>query len=236
MNNNDEVLEIDLLQILKVVRKNFLLMIAICIITSSVGFAICKFYMTETFKATSRIIIVKDESSSSSSVTYNDVQLSQKLVSTYTQIFKSEAISDEVINNLDLDIDSVQYNNMVNVTSENNTEVMCVEVISDDPELSEKMANEIVNVFISKIYDIMKIQNVTILDKAKVPTKKYGPSITKYTAIGGVCGLAFFALYAVLITLTDTKVKSEDEVKAIFNYPIIGSIPDFLSKEVKYDD
>lgn len=238
MNNRDnEVIEIDLFQVLQVIRKKILLLFTICILTSSFGFAFSKFHLKETFKATSRIIIVKDESAAvSSSVTYNDVQLSQKLVSTYKEIFKSEAISDEVINNLDLDIDSVEYNKMVDVVNENSTEVMSISVISNDPELSAKMANEIVNVFISKIYDIMKIQNVTILDRAKVPSKAYGPSVIKYTAIGGIGGLAIFALYIFIKVLTDTKVKNEDEVKSIFNYPIIGSIPDFLSKEIKYDE
>lgn len=232
--------EIDLLEVFEVFKKNILLILAVCILCCTAGFAVSKFLIDETFEATSRIIIVKDESNSSSStVTYNDVQLSQKLVSTYTQIFKSEAISDEVINNLNLealDIDSKAYNEMVNVSSANSTEVMSIQVISKDPELSARMANEIVDVFISKIYDIMKVQNVTILDQAKVPTEKYAPSVFKYTAIGGGIGVLISALIVFIKFFTDTKIKSEEEVKAILDYPIIGSIPNFLSKEVKYDD
>ena len=242
MDDND-VVEIDLLQILAVIKKNIVLFIAICIFCCTAGFACSKFVLPEKFKATSKIIIVKEEngSSSSSSVTYSDIQLTQKLASTYKQILMSEAISDEVIDELDLynlyGIDTEKYNKMVSVAAADSTEVMSISVETTDPQLSSNIANKIISVFINKIYDIMEVQNVSILSNAKVPTKKSGPSVMKYTAIGGLIGAMICAIIAVIQTLTDTKVKTEEEVKQIFTeYPIIGTIPNFLVKEVNYDD
>ena len=87
------------------------------------------------------------------------------------------------------------------------------------------------NVFEEKIFDIMQIENVTTLTEAKIPQKKSGPSTLKNTAIGLVLGLLICAGITVFILLTDTKVKTEEEVKRIFDYPIIGSIPDFEIEE-----
>ena len=237
MNNSNDVLEIDLLQILEVVKKNILIFIAICILTCTAGFAYGKFYLSETYSATAKIIIVKDETNmNSSNVTSADISLSQKLAATYKQILMSEAISDEVIDNLGLNISTGTYNSMVSVNAADNTEIMNINVTSSSPELCAKMANEIVDVFMSKIYDIMNIQNVSILNRAKVPTAKSGPNISKYVTIGLVIGLAICALIAVIKTLTDTKIKTEDDLKKIVDYPIIGLIPNFLEKEVDYDD
>lgn len=240
-DKHDDVIEIDLLQILEVARKNIILFICIFVVMCAVGFAYSEFYLPKTFAASSKIIIVKDDNSlgASSTITYNDVQLSQRLVSTYSEILKSEAISDEVIRNLSLsdrDIGTKEYNDMVKISNADSTEVITIQVISGDPQLSAAMANEIVDVFISKVYDIMRIQNVSVLDSAKVPTEKHGPSITKYTAIGGAFGIMICVLIILLKIFTDRKVKTEDEVKAILNYPIIGTIPDFLDKEIEYDD
>lgn len=242
MNEND-VVEIDLLQILSVVKKNLILFIAICVLTCTAGFAVSKFVLDEKFTATAKIIIVKDENtgSSSTSVTYSDIQLTQKLASTYKQILMSEAISDEVIDNLDLDtnydIDNEAYSKIVSVNAADSTEVMNISVETTDPQLSTNIANEIVEVFISKIYDIMEVQNVSVLNSAKVPTKKSGPSVTTWTAIGGLVGLVICAAIAIVQLFTDTKVKTEEEIKAIFtNLPIIGQIPNFLDKEVVYED
>lgn len=236
----DDVIEIDLLEILNIARKNIITIISICILCSGLGFAYAKYVLPKKYEATTKIIIVKDENQSNSSVTYNDLQTSQKFAATYKQILMSEAISDIVINNLDLEnkygIDSAGYKKIVDVAAENNTEVMAITVETTDPELSANIANEVVDVFISKIYNIYDVKNVSILNKAKVPEKKSSPSITKFTAIGGCIGLLISGIIVFVKLFIDTKVKTEDEVKAIFDYPIIGTIPDFVVKEEQDDD
>lgn len=152
----------------------------------------------------------------------------------------SEAVSDVVINNLDLNnkygIDTKAYNQMVTVTPEDNTEVMSIKVETSEPELSAKMANEIVRVFIDKIYDIYDVQNVSILNNAKVPKTKSAPSAFKTALIGCFAGTLICAIIVVIKLFTDTKVKTEEEVKSIFDYPIIGSIPEFDLKEEYQND
>lgn len=227
----DDVVEIDLLEILRIAKKNIIQIIALCLLFAAVGFSTAKFVLPKKYKATTKIIIVKDESQSNSAMTYSDLQTSQKLATTYSQIIMSEAISDKVISELNLSeeygIDTNGYNNIVSVSNANNTEVMSIQVETTEPELSANIANKIVDVFISEIYDIYDVQNVTILNRAKVPENKSYPSTFKFTAIGGVAGLFVSASIIVIKSLIDSKVKTEEEVKAIFDYPIIGSIPDF---------
>ena len=122
------------------------------------------------------------------------------------------------------------------MSSANNTEVMNIDVTTNDPQLSTDIANEVVDVFEDKIYDIMQIENVTTLTDAKVPQKKSGPSTLKNTAIGGIIGLLICSVITILQLFTDTKVKTEEEVKKIFDYPIIGSIPDFEIKDAEEDE
>lgn len=240
MNDND-VLEIDLLQVFKEIKKNLLLFISICLITCAAGYAVSSFLIPKKYEATAKIIIVKEENGSNSAVTYNDIQLSQKLASTYKQILMSEAISDEVIDNLNLNesygIDTEAYGKIVSINAADSTEVMNITTKTTDPKLSADIANEIVDVFISKIYDIMEVQNVTILNGAKVPTKKTSPSNMKSAMIGGLIGAMICALITLIKILTDTKVKTEEEVKQIFtDVPVIGMIPDFLEREIVYDE
>ena len=56
------------------------------------------------------------------------------------------------------------------------------------------------------------------------------------TMIGGIAGLLICAAITFLQLFTDTKVKTEEEVKKIFDYPIIGSIPDFEIKDGEAED
>ena len=233
MNEHDNEYEIDLLQVFEIIKEKLILFILICMLCCTTALCITKFAIKETFTATAKLIVVQKSNSASAqqNYTYSDQQLSQKLASTYSQIIMSEAISDPVIANLDLfnkyGITSNTYEKIVKVSSANNTEVMDVSVTTNDPVLSADIANEVVRVFEDKIYDIMQIENVTTLTNAKVPTRKSGPSTTRNTAIGGLIGLLICGVITMVQLLTDTKVKTEEEVKKIFDYPIIGSIPDF---------
>ena len=242
MNEHDYEDEIDLTQIFEIIKDKLILFILICMVCCTIALCVTKFLMKKEYTATAKLIVVQksDSVSAQQNYTYSDLQLAQKLAATYSQIIMSEAISDPVITNLDLyekyEIDSEKYGKIVKVSSANNTEVMNIEVTTNDPQLSAEIANEVVDVFEEKIYDIMQIENVTTLTDAKVPEKKSGPSTLKNTAIGGAIGLLICAAIVVLQLFTDTKVKTEEEVKKIFDYPIIGSIPDFEIKDTEADE
>ena len=242
MSEHDNEYEIDLLQVWEIIKEKLILFILICMVTCTIALCITKFLMKEEFTATAKMIVVQksDSASAQQNYTYSDLQLSQKLAATYSQIIMSEAISDPVISNLNLydlyQIDSEKYGKIVKVSSANNTEVMNIDVTTNDPQLSTDIANEIVDVFEDKIYDIMQIENVTTLTDAKVPQKKSGPSTLRNTVIGGIIGLLICGVITILQLFTDTKVKTEEEVKKIFDYPIIGSIPDFEIKDAEEDE
>ena len=227
---------IDLLKLFEIVMKNIVWFIIVIILCGTVAYAGTTLLIDKTYSATATVIIVQNNNSNASqAVTYNDVQLSQKLVSTYTQILQSEAIGDSVVANLDLydkyEIDTEKLNKMVEVKAASNTEVMNITATTKDPKLSADIANEMVSVFKKKIFDIMSVENVTVLNSAKIPTKPSGPSVLKNTAIGMMVGAVLCGIYAVVVLLTDTKVKTEEDVKKIFDYPVIGIIPEFKVEE-----
>lgn len=227
---------IDLLKLFEIVMKNIVWFIIVIILCGTVAYAGTTLLIDKTYSATATVIIVQNNNSNASqAVTYNDVQLSQKLVSTYTQILQSEAIGDSVVANLDLydkyEIDTEKLNKMVEVKAASNTEVMNITATTKDPKLSADIANEMVSVFKKKIFDIMSVENVTVLNSAKIPAKPSGPSVLKNTAIGMMIGAVLCGIYAVIVLLTDTKVKTEEDVKKIFDYPVIGVIPEFKVEE-----
>lgn len=236
INENDEVV-IDLSRFWEEFKKIWLRCLTITVLFTVCGYLISAFLLTEVFTATSRLIIVQQSGTETTQqITYNDVQLSQKLVNTYTEIIKSEAILDKVIDNLNLNYNSEELNELLKVSSVNNTEVIDVSITTENPELSAKITNEIVDVFQKEIYEIMNVSNVTVLNEAKIPEEKSGPSNIKNSLIGLAIGIILSGIMLTIRVLTDTKVKTEEEVRAIFDYPIIGVIPDVdLSKYNKGD-
>lgn len=233
---NEEYDTIDLMKLFEIIKKNIIWFIVTILVLGTLAYVGTSMFIEKTYSATATVIIVqKNDSTANQSVTYNDVQLSQKLVNTYTEILKSEAVGDVVVANLDLydkyEINSKTLKEIVSVSAANGTEVMNIKAETTDPKLSADIANEVVSVFQKKIFDIMQVENVTILNNAKVPTKPSGPSLMKNTALGMIVGFVICMAYAVIKLLTDTKVKTEEDVKKIFDYPVIGIIPEFKVEE-----
>ena len=119
MNERDNEYEIDLLQVWEIVKEKLILFILICMVCCTIALCITKFVLKEEYTATAKLIVVQksDSASAQQNYTYSDLQLSQKLAATYSQIIMSEAISDPVISNLDLfnkyEIDSEKYGKIV---------------------------------------------------------------------------------------------------------------------------
>lgn len=229
---DDDEQEIDLLQLLEIAKNHLMLIIAICIICASAGFAVSKTLIPKVYTAVSTVIITSSNSNTSAAnaTNYNDVVFSQKLANTYIQIMTSDAIGDIVDAKLNINQeDGKAYD--LEVKSLNNTEVLEVSVESKDPKLSADVVNKTIGVFKDVIGSIMQIDNVTVLNRAEVPKSESGPSVIKYTALGGGAGLFISAIIVLISYLKDTKVKDEEDIKKIFDYPIIGKIPNFEVKE-----
>ena len=226
--SNQEEYTIDLAKIANVIRKNAIMFLLIITVCGACAFFGSKYMIPKTYSATASVVIVSNDETNQG-ITYNDVQLSQKLVTTYSRILRSEAVGERVLANLTLTGNGwtpEDYKEAIDVRSDANTEVLDIVVTTQDPELSARIANETVKVFGDQVYKIMNVRNVTILDRAKVPLQPSGPNMKRNTVLGLAIGFILSVLIAFLKSMQDTKIKSEEEVKELLNYPVIGIIPD----------
>ncbi|WP_100665814.1 YveK family protein [Leuconostoc citreum] len=117
-----------------------------------------------------------------------------------------------------------ELKSMVTISSQQNSQVFSINVKSKDPKLAADVANEVADVFRDKIGGFMKINNVSIIDSAKANKKPVSPNTKLFTLAGLVVlgGLTF--LYMLIKELSDTTIKSPDEVSQLFGMTNLGVI------------
>ena len=117
-----------------------------------------------------------------------------------------------------------ELKSMVTISSQQNSQVFSINVKSKDPKLAADVANEVADVFKDKIGGFMKINNVSIIDSAKANKKPVSPNTKLFTLAGLVFigGLTF--LYMLIKELSDTTIKSPDEVSQLFGMTNLGVI------------
>ena len=113
---------------------------------------------------------------------------------------------------------------MVSISSQNNSQVFSIDVKSNNPQLSANIANEVADVFKDKIGNFMKINNVSIIDKATANTKPVSPNIKLFTFAGSVIFVGLSFLFVLIKELTDTTIKSSDEVVELLGITNLGTI------------
>ena len=219
--------EISLKELLLILRKRIRL-IAILTILSVVTSGIVSFFILDKEYQTFTTLMVgkpRDYRSYNNQLDYNDILLNQKLVSTYGELVKTRAVADEVIRNLNLDISYEAFREKVNVNLVQDTEIIRLEVVDTNPALAAEIANETAQVFMESVKDIMKVENIQVIDEARVPDKPIKPRPMLNMAIAGVLGLMIGVFITFLLEFLDSTIKTPDDVERHLELPVIGTIP-----------
>ena len=217
--------EIDIKDFLRYLKKFIIPMIVVAIL--AVGGSV--FYnlsiKTPMYKTSTTVVLAQTKSNNNiNGTTLNDININQKLVSTYSEIVKSKRILDQVINTLSLDTTAEKLSKKVSVNAVDDTEILKITVENADPELASKIANEIAEVFKKEISEIYKLDNVNTIDVARVPenvsnnTTVRDAAIAALIAVFGVTAIAFIVYYF------DDTVKYSDDIEKKIKLPIAGKI------------
>ena len=222
--------EIDLKEIFQMLHKRWLMIASTTVVAILVSFIVSFFVLTPIYQ-TSTTLMVSYKQNQESIMTYNDLQTSQKLVATYSEIVKSERIADLVIEQLNLDLTAADLNDKVSVSQVSSTEILKISVNDADPELAALIANTISSVFQKEINKMMEIENVSTIDVAKVPDSPIKPNKMMNIAIAGVLGMMISVGLVFVLEFLDRTYKTPTDVDRHLGLPIIGAIPDMMLEQ-----
>lgn len=223
--------EIDLIELFKNIKKHTLLIIILGLLLGGISYGVSSYVLTPKYDSNATMIVSNSTSTDSQSieqanVDFGQIQANKALISTYSEIVKSRGIADKVISNLNLDMDYEEFSEKVSIEPVKDTQIISVKVVDTIPERAQDIANETANIFKDSIGDIMKVDNVQILDGATLPERPSSPNIKKNTAIGVVLGLILGVMISIFKELADTTIKTQDDISNNFDLPVIGIIPD----------
>lgn len=219
--------EISLREMFLIFRRRTKLIIASTLIAIILSGVISIFFIAPKYETFTTLMVgkSKDYQFGNNSLEYNDLLLSQRLVSTYGEIAKSRVVSDEVIDNLSLDMSYETFRAKTDVTLIPDTEIIKLNIVDTNPILAATIANETAKVFMENTKEIMKVENIQIIDEAQIPKRPTSPKIKLNIAIGAVLGLMLGVFAAFLLEFLDKTIKSPADVEKYLDLPVIGTIP-----------
>lgn len=219
---------ISLEEIFSILKKHIKLIIAFTLGAAIIAAIVSYLVLTPIYQSSTQFIVNQaknDGPYQNAQIDQNVIRTNIELINTYNVIITSNAILDVVIDNLDLTYTPEELKNKIDVSSEQNSQVVTVSVKDPDPHLATEIANETVAVFQEMIPEIMNVDNVSVLTKAITPENPtpVEPKPVLNIAIAVVLGLMIGVGLAFLIEYLDTKVHTEKDIEAL-GIPVIGTI------------
>lgn len=219
---------IEFSEILEMIWLKRLEMIIIFLITIIIGVLYSFILNVPQYEVSTSLILLKNGEAD------KDISQSNKnLLSTYSELIKSDSVIEKVKDNLMLNDSIKKIRKKIEIETIDNTEIMVIKVKDKNSLIAKNILNEIYTVFINEINGIYNINNIYILDEARTSETPCNINHIRdllVTVLGGVI-LSFG--YVFIYNILDRTVKNKNDIEKYANIKVYGEIHNGDNNEIK---
>ncbi|MCD8158231.1 MAG: Wzz/FepE/Etk N-terminal domain-containing protein [Clostridiales bacterium] len=256
-NSNQNIEAIDLIELFKrlLVPRNVFIMLAAGLIVGTLNFVYSKYVMPEMYTSSTMVYV-----SNNSSVVISDGVDTQTISSNRTLavssvvILKSDFVMEEVGNILletypeselrenfsfyrsgdgKIKIKGSSIASCFSIAPIDETEVLRITAVTQNPQLSADMCNILVGVAPDFLKSVVGGGTVEAIGEAQPATQKSSPSNSKNALTGCFAAIVVVAGIFLLTILMDNKVRNSESFKSKFEFPVFVEISYIENEDTK---
>lgn len=201
-------------------RWKLIVLIAIPIVLAGIFFAATR---PTVYTATVTMMVTNPEETTTMGGA--NLEVSNNLIVTYTQLAKSKDIMARVISKYDLPDSPEGLASKITISPVSETSFLKISYKNSEPQLTVPVINEIANEFIYKIAQVVRLRNISILENA---TSAYQlPKNRGIIIIASIIlGLGLGCGVAGLIELVYRKLRKSSDIEKVLGVKMLGMIPE----------
>ncbi|ENZ03158.1 hypothetical protein HMPREF1092_00344 [Clostridium thermobutyricum] len=227
---------INISEIFQVLKIKYKLIVAIVIGFVAVASVLSFFVITPKYEAKVKLFIGKEESKDNLGYNSSEIQMYQKLLTTYAEIIKTEDLVQGAVTKANIDLGKMEAKDVLNslvVTPRSDTQILEIVYKDSNPQRAVDIVNSITNDFIAKSKKLITNGNVQIIQKAKVPENPVSPNKKLNILISLVLGLMVGVGIVLLLEFMDNTFKSKEDLEKVLDLPVIGAIPEYDAESIR---
>ena len=225
MMKEQDKIEIDVLQLVKVLWKRKFLIVLTALVAGLAAFAYSSFVIQPQYTSTTRIYVVNRNQADKPGLTNQDLQAGSYLVKDYREIILSQDVLEKVVADQSLAMDAKTLGRKVSVTVPADTRIVSISVRDGKPEEASRIANALREVAAQKIISVTRVSDVTTLEEARPATSPSSPNIRRNTMMATIAGVGFVTVIVLLVELLDDRVKRPEDIEEVMHISLLGVIP-----------
>ena len=223
--DNTKSVEIDVLALLHKLWTKKLLILFTAFYFAAFSFLGTYFFIQPTYTSTTRIYVV-NQATDNKNLSAQDLQAGTYLVNDYKEIITSNDVLSEVIKDEKLNLSEAELSKMVSVNIPTDTRLISISVKAKTGQDDQVIANKVREVASKKIKTVTKVEDVTTLEEAKLPSSPSSPNIKRNVLLGAILG-GFVAIVAVLVReVLDDRIRRPEDVEDVLEMTLLGIVPD----------
>ena len=230
MYRENEEIEIDLLELFYVLRKNIVAIILASLIGTAVFGAYSFLIAKPVYESTAKLYIL---SQSTSLTSFADIQISNSLAKDYEEMIFSRPVVMQVAQNLNLDYTYEELKGMLSVSNPADTRCLNIVCQSNDMQEASDIANEFANVAKRQISDIMDTDEPALYESAIANDDPVKPEKLKNMIIGFLLGFIIACGVIIVRYMLNDSLKSEDDIEKFLGLNTLASIPNEKAQKVQ---
>ena len=247
-------LEIDLLELVKVLLNKLWILVICLIIGALLGLGLSKLVLPKEYESNTTMYVMNYDPAyqvpDSGGIDQGDLTTSKSLASTYITVLKSDSVMREVGRKLferlteetiseaftiteEGNIDTNVIKNSFTMAPVDDTEVIRITARTENPEVSSELCNILAGVAPDFLLSVVKAGSVEIIDEAFPDEKPVSPNVSRNTILGALMGLILSIAVILLLFLMDDTVKEKDKITEKFDRPVLGEILKMTEEDPK---
>lgn len=217
--------EINILEVLGAIWQRKIVVILLAIIVAVLAFVKVS-YFTEPTYASKGTLYVSNISSdvTTNKLTQADILSARELSGTYKEILFTRSFLTEVATAVDGDYKWFEIKSMLSIAPVNDTELLSIAVVCDNPRDAYMIAQTILEKAPEKLTSVFSSGQVTIVDEAVYDTKAVDKGVFKNTVIGLFLGLVLGVVIVFFFHFFDNKVHKSEDIAKRYGVSILGEL------------
>lgn len=212
--------------IIKVLKDNIRLIIISTLTVTLVAAIITFFFISPQYEATTKVFIGKENFKNvSSDYTNEEITLYQRLLKTYSEIFKTKNLMSKAISNVGEDVTVEEAMSKSSAVLISDTQILKLKYVSDSKEESYNMIYGLTEEFMKLSKTLYPNGNVYIIQQPIIPVNPIGPNKVMNILIGLILGLAIGIGIVLFKEFMNNSFNSKDEIEETLDILCLGMIP-----------
>lgn len=207
----------------KVIKKGWIILLLIVVFGLGARIFSANF-IAKVYKAQTTLFI-GTEQSAQTNITLSDLEASNQLIVDYKEIAHSRMVIEPVMRKFGLTIDMKEFVKALSLETLGESRLFSLGFSSKDPELAAQVANEMALQLTAAVADIVKVENIRIIDTALVPTEQDFPELNIITLLAAILGLALGLLFIYFNDLYNDTYSTQESIENELQLDVFAFVP-----------